>query len=100
MAGLAVAAIEEARGKGGIAAQALGQGGVAGIALIAIILIASLPPAVKAVRPEHANAGPFNAKAELWNGRAAAAGFALALALEASNNGEPLTSQSLFKLLF
>ena len=55
---------------------------------IVFTLSASLPPALKGVRPSDANAGMWKANAELLNGRLAAFGFALALLIE--SKGTPL----------
>lgn len=63
------------------------------VGTVMFTVIASLPPAFKGVKPSDANAGIFNAKAELANGRLAALGVVLAVLLEAKD-GTPVIHQN------
>jgi hypothetical protein len=54
------------------------------VAVFALIIAASFAPLLSNVLPSAESLGPFNAKAEMLNGRAAMIGIAALLAIEAA----------------
>jgi hypothetical protein len=86
MVGLLFAAHAEAEtGRGALALLLSPPAWALGVA--AVTAYATLVPILKGVR--HEAFGPFSPRAEYWNGRAAMAGWAALIALEAWQGGAP-----------